>query len=46
MLKAGCEVLTEVVMKSSTFWDTMSRFLLGSFFDSEDGGDMFFRNVY
>jgi hypothetical protein len=77
----GFEVLTAVVMKSSSFWDItpcsplkVSRrfggkhrlylqdrrikqaktsvkvvanagFLLGVFFDSEDGGDMFHRNV-
>jgi hypothetical protein len=50
----GFEVLSAVVMKSSIFWDIsqallgtcfQAGFLLGSFFDPEDGGDMFFRNV-
>jgi hypothetical protein len=50
------EVLTAVFMKNSIFWNiTTSRALLvtcfhaglflGAFFDSEDGGDMFLRNV-
>jgi hypothetical protein len=55
----GFEVLTDVVMKSSVFWDItlcspcrallathfLAGFLLGSFFDPEDGGDMLLRNV-
>jgi hypothetical protein len=46
----GFEVLTAVVMRSTIFWDIrpcylLSRsFLLGLFFDTEDGGDMYFRN--
>jgi hypothetical protein len=32
-------------MKRSTFWDIMLCTLLGLFFDAEDGGDMFLRNV-
>jgi hypothetical protein len=35
---AGFQVLTAVVMKSTIFW-------LGIFFDPEDVGDMFLRNV-
>jgi hypothetical protein len=47
----GFEVLTAVVMKISIFWDIKlatcfhAGFLLGLFFDPEDGGDMFLRNV-
>jgi hypothetical protein len=37
----GFEVLTAVVVKRSIFWDIT----LGLFFDPEDGGDMFLRNV-
>jgi hypothetical protein len=42
----GSEVLTTVVTKSSIFWDItpcslLAGFLLGLFFDPEDGGDMF-----
>jgi hypothetical protein len=50
------EVFTAVVMKSTIFWNITScspllatcfhaGFLLGLFFDPEDGGDMFLRNV-
>jgi hypothetical protein len=45
------EVLTEVVMKSSLFCDISACYLLhaglllGLFFDTEDGGDLFLRNV-
>jgi hypothetical protein len=51
VLLVGFEVLTAVVMKSSIFWHSPARyllqagFLLGSFFDPEDGGDICFRNV-
>jgi hypothetical protein len=42
----GFEVLIAVVVKSSIFWDITpcslhAGFLLGLFFDHEDGGDMF-----
>jgi hypothetical protein len=44
--KRESEVLTAVVMKSTLFWDItlcyfQTGFLLGLFFDPEDGGDMF-----
>jgi hypothetical protein len=47
------EVLTAVGMKSTIFWDIRvcfatcfhAGFLLGLFFDPEDGGNMFLRNV-
>jgi hypothetical protein len=53
---AEFEVLIAVIMKSSVFWDIMSSrpfkttqlyagFLLGLFFDSENGGDIFLINV-
>jgi hypothetical protein len=53
----GFEVLTAVVMKSTILWDKKyaeqetsvktgaTCFLLNLFFDPEDGGDIFFRNV-
>jgi hypothetical protein len=48
----GFEVITAVVMKSYIFWDIMLCslllaicFMLGLFFDPEDGGDMFLQNV-
>jgi hypothetical protein len=62
----GFEVLTEVVMKTSIFWDITpcsplkdnrrfrgallatcfhAGFLLGLFFNPEDGGDMFLQNM-
>jgi hypothetical protein len=50
----GFEVLIAVVMRSTVFWDIRrallatcfyAGFLLGLFFDPEDGGDMFLRNV-
>jgi hypothetical protein len=48
----GFEVLTAVVMKSTVFWDMtpcsplkLSDILFGLFFDPEDRGDMFLRNV-
>jgi hypothetical protein len=56
-ISAGFGVLTAVVMKSSIFWDgrmcsplkacylLLSGFLLGLFFDLEDVGVIFFRNV-
>jgi hypothetical protein len=46
------EVLTAVDVKSSVFWDIppcgplkVNRCFGGSFFDPEDGGDMFLRKV-
>jgi hypothetical protein len=50
----GFEVLTPVVMKSAIFWDitacsplkvNISEEHVTWFFDPEDGGDMFLRNV-
>jgi hypothetical protein len=46
----GFEVSTAVVMKSIIFWDAACHlltcwFLLNYFFDPEDGGDIFLRNV-
>jgi hypothetical protein len=48
----GFEVLTVVVMKSTSFWDIMlcsllkvNQCILLSFFDPEDGGDIFFWNT-
>jgi hypothetical protein len=49
----GFEVLPEVVMRSTIFWDIKALiaicfhagFLLGLFFDSEDGGDMFLQKI-
>jgi hypothetical protein len=52
----GFEVLTAVVMKGTIFWNItpcsplkinrrfVGGFLLGLFFDPEDGGDIFLRN--
>jgi hypothetical protein len=51
-VNVGFEVLTAVVMKSTVFWDSTllatcyhAGFLLGLFFNPEDGGDMVLRNV-
>jgi hypothetical protein len=44
----GFEVFTEVVMKSIIFWDMtqmLTRWFAELFFDPEDGGDTFLRNV-
>jgi hypothetical protein len=48
----GFEALTVVAMNSTAFWDIMlcsplkvNQHILLSFFDLEDGGDMFFQNV-
>jgi hypothetical protein len=48
--RVGFEVLTVVVMKSSLLWNAMpcslsKLCLLALFYDPEDGGDMFFRDV-
>jgi hypothetical protein len=55
-LNVGFDVLAVVVMKISVFWDITlcslllatcfhASFLLGLFSDTEDGGDIFLRNV-
>jgi hypothetical protein len=41
----GFEVFTAVVMKSINFWDMTPCACQTYFFDPEDGGDMFLRNV-
>jgi hypothetical protein len=42
----GPEVLTALVMKSNAFWDITPLVSCSTyFFEPEDGGDMFLRNV-
>jgi hypothetical protein len=43
--RVGFEILTAVVVNCSVFWDMERCSPLKLFFNSEDGGDVFLRNV-